>query len=174
MAGVNAVGDSSGYSYNEPINPQAPTQGLTSTDFLKLLAAQLRYQDMSSPMSNSEMMDQLTQMSSIQSMASMVTSVNSLASLNVTTYATSMIGKEVTIALLDKDGKFTKENLTGTISGVSLYNNVPMICINDKNYYASQIMSVGKVEPPPVDEGDKDEGDKGDGDSDVEKPEPTK
>ena len=37
---------------------------LDSTDFLKLIAAQLQNQDMTNPMSNSEMMQQLSQMSS--------------------------------------------------------------------------------------------------------------
>lgn len=41
---------------------QANNSSLSMDDFWKLLSAQLRYQDMSNPMSNSEMMGQLTQM----------------------------------------------------------------------------------------------------------------
>ena len=60
------------YSYNPSYTVSAPSKQLTSTDFLKLLAAQLQYQDMTNPMSNTEMMSTLTQMSSMTATNSMV------------------------------------------------------------------------------------------------------
>ena len=44
---------------------QPNNSALSMDDFWKLLAAQLRYQDSSNPMSNSEMMGQLVQMGTI-------------------------------------------------------------------------------------------------------------
>ena len=49
---------------------------LDSTDFLKLIAAQLQNQDMTNPMSNSEMMQQLSQMSSIQTMSELKAAID--------------------------------------------------------------------------------------------------
>ena len=48
---------------------------LTVTSFIKLLAAQLANQDMTNPMSNSEMMGQMTQMAMVQSMGAMTDSI---------------------------------------------------------------------------------------------------
>ena len=44
---------------------------LDMEDFLQLFAAQLKYQDMSSPMDNAQMMQQLTQVSTVTAMDTM-------------------------------------------------------------------------------------------------------
>lgn len=133
--------------------PTVPTQELTNTDFLQLLAAQLQYQDMSSPMSNSEMLQQLTQMNSITSMNSLVTAISDLSYLSLTSYATSMVGKEVTIAeKIDADGNITKK--TGVITGITLYEGTPMVCVDGKTYDIGKIMSMGTVPDSDAGEGD--------------------
>ena len=144
------------FSYSPSYTISAPTKELQSTDFLKLLAAQLRYQDMTNPMSNSEMMSTLTQMASmnattsmISSMTSMTSSMNDVLTVNLTSYATGMMGKEVTVALVDKDGKLTGE-------GVSLYEGSPMVYVDGKKYDLSQVMTVGEV--PKQEEEDKSDG----------------
>ena len=126
------------YSYSSG-NSSAPSKELTSTDFLKLLAAQLQYQDMTNPMSNTEMMSTLTQMSSMNATNSMVnaisimtSSMNDVLTVNLTSYATGMMGKEVTIALVDKDGKATGEKITGVVDGISLYEGSPMVYVDGK------------------------------------------
>lgn len=139
------------YSYSSG-SSAAPSKDLTSTDFLKLLAAQLQYQDMTNPMSNSEMMSTLTQMSSMNATNSMVnaistvtSSMNDMLTVNLTSYATGMMGKEVTIALVDKDGKATGEKITGVVEGISLYEGSPMVYVDGKGYPLSQVMSIGTV-----------------------------
>ena len=52
------------YTYNELLTSQASatsTNGLTTDDYWQLMAAQLQYQDMTNPMDNSEMMNQMVQ-----------------------------------------------------------------------------------------------------------------
>ena len=49
---------------------------MTIESYFKLLAAQLQNQDMTNPMSNSEMMEQMTQMAMVQSLSSMTEAVN--------------------------------------------------------------------------------------------------
>lgn len=151
------------FSYSPSYTTSAPTKELQSTDFLKLLAAQLRYQDMTNPMSNSEMMSTLTQMASmnattsmISSMTSMTSSMNDVLTVNLTSYATGMMGKEVTVALVDKDGKLTGEKITGKVDGVSLYEGSPMVYVDGKKYDLSQVMTVGEV--PKQEEEDKSDG----------------
>ena len=154
----------SGYHYERTYTLEAPSKELTTTDFMKLLAAQLRYQDMTNPMSNSEMMSTMTQMSSISAMNSMTQSVtnmtgatNDVLMVNMTSYATGMMGKEVTIALVDDDGKATGEKITGTVEGVSLFEGTPMVYVDGKGYQLSQFMSIGEVKDKEEDD-DKVEG----------------
>ena len=49
--------------------------------FIKLLAAQLSNQDMTSPMDNSEMMSQMTNMAMVQSLTAMTKSLNTSAAV---------------------------------------------------------------------------------------------
>lgn len=106
------------------------------TDFYTLLAAQLKYQDMDNPMDTSEMMSSMVQTQMIQA-------ITEMSSMNMTTYATSMIGKEVTVALVDKDGMYTGEK-EGTVTGVVLGDS-PIVFVDGKSYSLSQIVAVGEV-----------------------------
>lgn len=165
------------YSYSSG-NSSAPSKDLTSTDFLKLLAAQLQYQDMTNPMSNTEMMSTLTQMSSmnatnamVNAISTMTSSMNDVLTVNLTSYATGMMGKEVTVALLDKDGKATGEKITGKVDGISLYEGSPMVYVDGKRYELSQVMSIGTV--PAESDSDKTDTDKTDTDKvDADKNDP--
>ena len=68
MAVSSVIGNSNAF------NNQYATQGaaeannseMSMDDFWQLMAAQLQYQDMTNPMSNSEMMNQMTQMNQAQ------------------------------------------------------------------------------------------------------------
>ena len=100
---------------------------LDTSDFLKLIAAQLRYQDMSNPMDNSEMMQQMTQMSSVTSMNDMSARMNSIAEISTITYAASMIGKELTIATSQDKLTGAITTIKGTATGVGFYNGEPTV-----------------------------------------------
>ena len=103
---------------------------LSMDDFWKLLAAQLRYQDSSNPMSNSEMMGQLVQMGTMSAMDNMSTTItdamNSLSQISLSSYATGLLGKEITVADVDKDGKLVGET-TGKVEGIALTGTNPYI-----------------------------------------------
>ena len=103
--------------YNANLTTQAGAKSDNSTlsteDFWTLIAAELRYQDMSNPMDNAAMMEQITQMSSMSTMNSMAeaisnfsTVINNLSSVTLTTYSTGLLGREVTVVTgKDEDGK---------------------------------------------------------------------
>lgn len=130
------------------------TTGMSVSDFYKLLAAQMRYQDADNPMNTSEMMSQMVQ-------TQMIEAITNMSTVNTITYASSMIGKEVTMADVDSSGKFTGGNTSGTITGILMGEN-PILFIGDKSYHMAQIMTVGKVPEASV-SGDKGSGATGNG-----------
>lgn len=137
--------------------------GLSIEDFYKLLAAQLRYQDADNPMDTSEMMAQMVQTQMIQT-------INQMNQISLITYASSMIGKEVTVALIDeKTGMFSGETKTGMVTGASIFGEAPELFVDGSSYYMSQVTMLGsRAEKPEGDGGDKDSGedDKGPGPTD--------
>lgn len=113
-----------------------PSSTLEMDDFLLLLATQLQNQDMSNPMSNSEMMNQLTSMATIQAMSTMT-------DLSTSQYGLSMMGKEVTVNYINASGKL--ETHSGIISGVDMVN-MKIYLEGDKTAYGfGNIMQIGKV-----------------------------
>ena len=133
---------------------------LTMSDFYTLLATQIQYQDADNPMDTSEMVSQLVQNQMSEAITQMSTAVSDLSTVNLLNYASSMMGKEVTVAEVDKDGYYTGEELKGVVSGVSL-GTVPTVVIDGKEYSRVQIMGVGTVpekpDPEEPDEGDTEE-----------------
>lgn len=124
---------------SEKAQPQSPGSGaLTMDGFMKLMAVQMQNQDMSNPMSNSEMMAQLTQMSTVQAM-------NTFTELATTQYAMAMIGQDVKIATIDDKGKMNY--IYGKICGVDLSQNKVYIDgdTNTEGYGIGNIMEVGAV-----------------------------
>jgi len=110
---------------------------LTMTDFYTLLAAQLKYQDADNPMDTAEMMGQMVQTQMIQA-------ITTMTSNNTTTYAASMVGKNVTVEEVDEKGRKTMETTSGTVTGVVLGTD-PTIFINGKGYKISQVSAIGET-----------------------------
>ncbi len=150
---VNQVeGNSSVYNqYLQTQTDAVSTNGtLSMDDFWQLLAAELRYQDMTNPMSNSEMMAEMTQMSTMSTMNSVSTAIanfatvtNNLSQTILTQYSTGMIGREVTVAITDDDGNVTDKH-KGVVTGVDLTSS-QYVYIDGEKYELSQIMSVGEI-----------------------------
>lgn len=156
---------------------QANNSSMSMDDFFKLLAAQLQYQDMTNPMSNSEMMNQLTQMSSMSTMSNLTTTMEamsdtiteamaSLSQISLSSYATNLLGKEVTVADLDEKGELIGHTI-GVVEGVALTGGNPIIYVNGKSYSLSQLMSMGAV-PQENEKDDNTDGSESDGGSEDE------
>lgn len=112
---------------------------LTMDDFLALLVKQLQNQDMMNPMDEAAFMNQMTQMATIQAM-------NTFTDISVTTYAASLVGKEITVAEKGTDGKISE--VVGVVTGAAVYGGEQVVFINGKSYYLTQVMAVGKLPPP--------------------------
>lgn len=130
------------------VGTNSPTQNLSMTDFYQLLATQLQYQDADNPMDTAEMMSQLVQTQMSQTIDQMTTAISDLTTVNMFSYAASMMGKEVTVAEVDEQGNYTGKETKGLVEGVSL-GSVPTITIDGKEYSLMQIMSVGVVAEKP-------------------------
>lgn len=132
---------------HKPSNKLAPdSSALTMTDFMGLLAVQFQNQDMSNPMSNSEMMGQLTSMATIQAM-------NTFTELSTTTYMTSMIGQKVQVVVpKGKDDTSTElKKKIGTVTGVDLAAMTIYLDNSTTGFPMGNIMQVGTVPEPPKD-----------------------
>lgn len=110
-------------------------------DYMKLLIVQLQNQNPLEPLDNNEMASQLAQFSQLQQLESMNTSFASVLATTEHTYASSLIGKEVSFATVTEMG--TQEITSGTVEEV--YNNVDgdiLLAVGDHRVVLEDIISV--------------------------------
>jgi flagellar basal-body rod modification protein FlgD len=107
----------------------SPSGALNQADFLKLLVAQIQYQDPMNPQSDTQMAAQLAQFTSLQQATQ---SSSSLAMIQ----ANSLVGSSVTISV---DSTHTA---SGVVTGVVLNNGVPQVTVGGTNYGLTQITSI--------------------------------
>jgi flagellar basal-body rod modification protein FlgD len=121
-----------------PDVPSNPSSALNQNDFLKLLVAQIQYQDPMNPQSNTDMAAQLAQFTALQQATQ---STSSLAMIQ----ANSLVGNTVTVQV------DSKTSASGVVTGVVFNNGTPQITIKStdasgnvttKNYNLSQVTSV--------------------------------
>lgn len=107
---------------------------LDMTDFLQLMVVQLQNQTMDNAMDTSEMMNQMVQMQ-------MVTAITNMTETNIMTYASSLVGKVVTVGILNGDDL---EERAITVMGTGTYDGQQVIFGSDGEMYSlKQIMAVG-------------------------------
>ncbi len=88
------------------------------TDFLKLITAQLKYQNPLSPVSNFDFMSQAAQFSTLEQVINLNTRLGFLTDLFEMTYANSFLGKEV--GWKDESGEY----LTGKVEKIERKDGV--------------------------------------------------
>ena len=137
---MNGISEIAAYNTgtHSSVSQTASNTKMDMTDYLKLLVAQLTNQDATEPMDTSEMVAQLAQMATVEAM-------NTFQEMSNNSYATTLLGKEVTVVDTDAGGKY-KGTVTGTVSGVTLYNGAAQILVGGKSYALSQVMIVGSTE----------------------------
>jgi len=106
---------------------------LSMSDFIKMMVAELENQDPMNPMSNTEMLQQMSQMRSITSNDRLTAGIESLTLGQALSTASSLIGKTVT-------GVNTlNQSVTGKVDKVTIENG------EAKLYVGSSIINVGNV-----------------------------
>lgn len=124
---------------------------LTFEDMLLLMVTQLQNQTIDNQADTNDMMNQLIQMTVMQALTEMSTQVEDLANANVMSYAASLVGKEVTVGIIDPKTGALAEEIVGTVTATGTYNGQQVIFMGDKYYPLSSIMAVGTLPDEAVD-----------------------
>jgi flagellar basal-body rod modification protein FlgD len=90
------------------------SNGFDSETFLKLLVAQLKYQDPSDPASSSELMSQTATLAQVQSLNAIADQNNQMLSLQKSLSAGALVGQ--TVSYTDTDGA----TLSGLVTAVKI------------------------------------------------------
>jgi flagellar basal-body rod modification protein FlgD len=127
-----AIGDGSGITKNQNGN-------LGKDDFLKLLVAQLKYQDPDKPADSSQFMAQTAQFTLVEKFEELAKSQTELLTATRAQSATSMVGQKVTWT----DG--TGASKSGVVDAVSITAGVPSLSVGDQTV---ALDTVTRVEHP--------------------------
>lgn len=116
------------------------------TMFLKLLVAQMKNQDPSSPMDQKDMMGQMAQFTSVEQLTNMTTALTTMQTNATFAQSVSMIGKSVDF--LDAKGDtVTGQTVTGVTSGGGV---IKMVLENGTSISPADIIRVGAAAPAPT------------------------
>lgn len=129
-------------------NTKKTSVDLDMTDFLTLMVAQLQNQSIDDTADTSQMLNQMVQMQ-------MVTALTNMTDASIMSYASSLVGKEVTVVTYD--GNTPKEEVI-EVMGTGTYGGEQVIFSKEGNmYHMNEIMAVGRL-PEPVEEPEEGEG----------------
>lgn len=115
---------------NTTVNTNAEDDSgyLDFDSYLQLLVAKMQNQDFNDPMSDSEVLQQMAQYSMLEGIKNMTNQSN-------ISYASSLVGKAVTI---NDGGNYH----TGTVDSIVVNNNVPYLVVNGGQYATSAISDI--------------------------------
>jgi len=121
-----------------------PSQ-LGKDDFLKLLVAQLKYQDPMKPADSTQFMAQTAQFSMLEQLTNMAKQSDVVLASQQSQTATGLIGRSITYT-----DSTTKEVLTGTVTG-ALFGGTdgPKLKVGDKEVPLSAITEVAAAPATP-------------------------
>ena len=111
-------------------------QNMGKDDFLKLMVAQLKYQNPMEPSKDLDFIAQTAQFSSLEQMTNLNAKVIELISSNRQLYANTMIGREITWTDADDNIK------SGIVSKVELNDGEPVLLVNNEKVSLDQIINV--------------------------------
>ncbi|PRY18212.1 flagellar hook capping FlgD N-terminal domain-containing protein [Kineococcus rhizosphaerae] len=115
--------------------------------FLKLLVAQLRYQDPSKPADTTQFMAQTAQFSALEAMQDVATQSSSMVAAQNKLQASTMVGQ--TVSYTDENGKV----VTGEVKSVSFTqgsvggtNGEPVLNVDGVSVVLSKVSGVGSID----------------------------
>ncbi len=134
---ISALGATSAAAVSaNSASASTPAGSLSSDAFLKLIVAQLQYQDPTQPTDTSAFMTQTATLNQIESTQQMTDAMNLLLRNGLTQEATSLVGRSVTY--LDADGA----TQTGKVTGARFDAAAPMLQIGGADVSLGSIVSV--------------------------------
>lgn len=115
-------------------NGRTSSNQLGKDEFLKLLVEQLKHQDPTSPMEDTQFISQMAQFSSLEQMTNLNTSFQKMSSYFTSSEAYSTLGKDVEISIGDTT---TKGIVTGVTRGEK-----PQVVVNGMYYDMDKIKAI--------------------------------
>lgn len=103
-----------------PGNLQA--SGLTQQDFIKILLTQLTYQDPMKPVDNQQFMAQMAQFTSLEQTQQLNAKIETLIGNQSALQSVGLIGRTVDVST-------ASGTVTGSVSGLSLAGDVPLVTL---------------------------------------------
>lgn len=119
---VDSVGSVANTNSSSTNNLQ--NAGVSQEDFLKILLAQLSFQDPLKPMDNQEFISQLAQFSSLEQTREFNDKTDTLLAFQTANQAIGLIGKQVQVT--GSDGSIT----VGKVKEVSFNNGTPLLSLD--------------------------------------------
>jgi flagellar basal-body rod modification protein FlgD len=137
--GTNAA--SQGASSVPPTNP---SMTMDENSFLKLLVAQLKYQDPLSPTDNQQFIQEQAQFATVEGINNVKSSIQSLLASEQQSQAVSLIGKQVTYQ--NADGSTS----TGVVDSVSTASGALMLSVAGVDVDPATVIGVAKGPQTPT------------------------
>jgi len=135
---VDAVGSVTGAGAASETSEHISGVGQLGSDaFLKLLVAQLKYQNPLEPASGTEFLQQTAQFTTVEALQSISESQQRLMGMQQVGLALGVVGQEVTA--LDVDGR----QISGTVEAVRFVADGPVLSIDGEEVPFANVLSVG-------------------------------
>lgn len=116
---------------------------LGKDDFLKLLVAELKYQDPLEPMKDREFIAQMSSFSSLEQMQNLNTGFSALAStLKESIVQSGAMQQAVVLIGMQVNYKSGDQSLTGVVDSVKMESGVPSLMIGGKKVSVSDITEI--------------------------------
>jgi len=146
---IGKVGQNYGYSVG---TSQTGDKGVdTKADkdmFLKLLVAQMKYQDPSKPTDASAFLAQTAQFTLVEKMGALADSQADMAAAGQLQAATGLVGSTVTWSSEDKDGNTVDH--TGVVDAVTIKGGIASLAVGDVTLSLADITKVTATPPKPT------------------------
>ena len=125
---------------------------LSFQDMLMLMVTQLQNQTIDNTADTNDMMNQIIQMTVMQAITEMSTKMEDVAEANIMSYSASLVGKTVTMAVLDDKGNVVGEKV-GEVTATGTYDGQRVIYVDGERFPINQILAVGTLPPKQTEEG---------------------
>jgi flagellar basal-body rod modification protein FlgD len=109
-------------------------------DYMKLLVTQLQNQNPLEPMDNNQMASQLAQLSQLGQIESLNSKFSDVLATSQRSYASSLVGKEVSFAVTDSAGD--TQLTTGAVAGVITQGDDIKLQVGDYTIGLSDVLAV--------------------------------
>ena len=131
----------------------APSKELDKDTFLKLLVAQMKYQNPAQPTDATQFLAQTAQFTTVEKLSNIEASQQSLLTAQLQLGAANLIGKTVTYDVpdtskpADKDGNQPTKLLTGVVTAASFTGSTPTVKVGDTDVALSTVKEVRSTAP---------------------------